>query len=99
MKLTKSQLKQIIKEELKKALTETDSDIAIHKGQGPDVSPSGPSPVEKIIAHYADQSQDHGDVITRALNAFLEYKAAEKELDDYGKQLISTALQDPKLQR
>jgi len=99
MKITKSQLKQIIKEELKKALTETDSDIAIHKGQGPDVSPSGPSPAEEVIAKYAAQSRDHGDIITRALNAFLEYKAAEKELDDYGKQLISTALQDPKLQR
>jgi hypothetical protein len=66
MKLTKSQLKQIINEEISKVLTETGPDIEIYKGQGPDVSPSGPSPAEEIIAKYEARSAKP-DVLRQAL--------------------------------
>ena len=102
MKLTKSQLKQIIKEELENVLKEEDPDYAIHKGHGPDVPYSGPDPAEKIIAKYAAQSKNHGEVITRVLKTYLATGKIDPEahqLDDYGKQLIDIAFEDPKLRR
>ena len=102
MKLTKQQLKQIIKEELEKVLNEGDPDIAIYKGQGPDVPYSGPSRVdretEEVITKYAAQSRDHGDIITRVLKVYLATgrldDEAYQQLDDYGKDLFGSAIQE-----
>ena len=89
MKLTKSQLKQIIMEEISKVLTEADPDIAIHKGQGPDVSPSGPSPAEEVIAKYAARSVKP-DVLRQALELAREtlgrgytYKKHGRDIAEY----------------
>ena len=92
MKITKQQLKQIIKEELEKVLKEEDPDYARDRR----------AKVEKIIKDTAAQSKNHGAIITRVLNTYLKTGKIDPEfhqLDDYGKQLVAGALEDPQLRR